>query len=325
MFIMKNQTKGEKDISISIVNYNSTNYLIDCIKSIRKYSERLDIEILITDNASLDFKPSAIHEIFPDATISCNNKNRGFAYAHNQNFRLSNGKIFFILNPDTLLTDGCLRSLLGVFDKYPNAGIVTPTLLFGNNKANTTYKELPSIKSALFELLYINNLINALINKYPVYGLDSDKNIIDIPCISGAAFMVRRDVYTKLNGLDEYFFLYFEETDFCKRVNDLLGMKIYLIKDIFVQHLYGKSSLNTDFRQTIYYESYYKYFKKHFSPFKAGIIRLLIFLGGIFRFLGLNIKYFPLTKGWRVYSNKIYTSLRLIFWALGISSLSEKS
>jgi GT2 family glycosyltransferase len=300
MFIMKNQTKGEKDISISIVNYNSTNYLIDCIKSIRKYSERLDIEILITDNASLNFEPSAIHEIFPDATI-------------------------FILNPDTLLTDGCLRSLLGVFDKYPNAGIVTPTLLFGNNKANTTYKELPSIKSALFELLYINNLINALINKYPVYGLDSDKNIIDIPCISGAAFMVRRDVYTKLNGLDEYFFLYFEETDFCKRVNDLLGMKIYLIKDIFIQHLYGKSSINTDFRQTIYYESYYKYFKKHFSPFKAGIIRLLIFLGGIFRFLGLNIKYFPLTKGWRVYSNKIYTSLRLIFWALGISSLSEKS
>ncbi len=72
MFIMKNKTKGEKDISISIVNYNSTNYLIDCIKSIRKYSERLDIEILITDNASLDFKPSAIHEIFPDATISCN-------------------------------------------------------------------------------------------------------------------------------------------------------------------------------------------------------------------------------------------------------------
>ena len=295
MFIMKNKTKGEKDISISIVNYNSTNYLIDCIKSIRKYSERLDIEILITDNASLDFKPSAIHEIFPDATISCNNKNKGFAYAHNQNFRLSNGKNFFILNPDTLLTDGCLRSLLGVFNKYPDAGIVTPTLLFGNNKANTTYKELPSIKSALFELLYINNLINALINKYPVYGLD------------------------------EYFFLYFEETDFCKRVNDLLGMKIYLIKDIFVQHLYGKSSINTDFRQTIYYESYYKYFKKHFSPFKAGIIRLLIFLGGIFRFLGLNIKYFPLTKGWRVYSNKIYTSLRLIFWALGISSLSEKN
>ena len=322
---MKNQIREKNHITISIVNYNSTKYLIDCLKSIKKYSEGLDIEILISDNASKNFEPSAVYEIYPDSIITCNNKNMGFSYAHNQNFRLSNGIFFFVLNPDTLLTKGCLRGLLDVFDNYPDAGIVTPTLLFENNKDKNTYKELPSLRSALFELLYIDKLMTSLSNKYPISGLDKDRNIIDIPCINGAAFMVRRDVYSKLHGLDERFFLYFEETDLCKRVNDLLDMKIYLLRKIFVYHFYGKSSITTDFRQTIYYESYYKYFKKHFSQFQASIIRLFIFLTGVFRLLGLNIKYFPFTKGWILYLKKMHASLQLIFWALGIRSLSEKN
>jgi GT2 family glycosyltransferase len=322
---MENSSMVKKNITVSIVHYNTFEYLIQCLKSIKRHSSSLTTEVLLVDNASNDFTPSLLYDIDPNLVITRNRQNMGFAYAHNQNFRLSKGDFFFVLNPDTSLTEGCLEGLLDVFSKYPDAGIVTPTLLFQNNKNATTHKDLPSVKAALLELLYINRLRNIMGKGHPSPILDNDKNIVDIPCINGAAFMVRRDVYAILHGLDERFFLYFEETDFCKRLNDLLRLRVYLIRDVFIYHYYGRSSITTDVRQTVYYESYYHYFKKHFSAFETGVIRLSILLGGILRFISLNIMYFPIAKGWTVYFAKILSSLRLIFWALGISPSSWRN
>ena len=150
--------KKNPDISISIVNYNSFDYLLNCLRAVLEHSRDFDVEILIVDNASKYFDSSLIYDIWPDAIITYNKKNMGFAYAQNQNFKLSNGHYFLLLNPDTLITAGCLQEIIKVFDNHKNAAIVSPTLLLRNTTFYVTHKELPTIKSALRELLFINQL-----------------------------------------------------------------------------------------------------------------------------------------------------------------------
>jgi GT2 family glycosyltransferase len=308
------------DISISIVNFNSFNYLLGCIKAVLEHCGDLNIEILVVDNASEYFDSSRIYSICPDALLTLNGCNMGFAYAQNQNFQLSNGSYFFLLNPDVLITSGSLQEIVRVFKEHKDVGIVTPSLTLSHCRHYRTHKEQPTIQSALHELLSINPLVNHF-KKQPLYDIHKPlDSYINVDCINGAAFAVRSDAYRLLHGLDEQFFMYFEEMDFCKRIRDTLGMKIALLNNVHVHHLYGRSSINTTVRQTAYYESYVKYFKKHHGIISSMVIRAFISIGEIVRILAFQVKYFPFTKGWRTYLSKMLGSSRLILWAVGFRS-----
>jgi GT2 family glycosyltransferase len=119
--------------------------------------------------------------------------------------------------------------------------------------------------------------------------------------------------------------MYFEEVDFCKRVSQIPQHKIVLLPHLKVLHFHGRSSLQTDVRQTVYYESYYYYFKKHHSFLAAFVIRGLITFNTIARMVGIQIKYFPLAKGWKEYSRKTLSAFRLLLWALGLRESSRGS
>ena len=308
--------KFNPDISVSLVNYNSSQYLTDCLQSIAKHAESLSIEVLIVDNASENFEPSSIYKIFPDAIVTCNQKNMGFAFAQNQNFKLSSGEYFLLLNPDTLITEGCLHAMLDFFHRLDDVAVISPNLATVDGKNIVTVKKTPTVKSAFLELLFINSLFS-FFHKIKANGGHFDKEEFrEVDCIDGAAFIVRAKIYDSLHGLDERFFMYFEEVDFCKRLKDI-GMKMYFLPGLSVYHLYGKSTIGTDIRQTIYFESYYQYFRKHHSIFAAIAIRIFILVGELIRILGIQIKYFPFTKGLSTYLKKVVTSLKLICWALG--------
>lgn len=307
------------DISISIVNYNSFDHLRNCLNTISNYSRNFDIEILIVDNDSKVFDPSMIYQIWPDAIITQNKNNLGFAFAQNQNFKLANGNYFLILNPDTLITKGSLHAMLDIFYCFDEAAVVAPNLITTEGKNIVTIKEMPTIKSAFFELLFINSFFSFFYKKKINGGHFDKEEFREVDCIDGAAFMVRSKIYDLLNGLDERFFMYFEEVDFCKRLKEI-GAKMYFLPSVNVYHLYGKSTIGTDVRQTIYYESYYKYFRKHYGMFAAIAIRILIFLGEIIRFFGIQIKYFPFATGLSLYCKKSVISINLMFWALGVKS-----
>ncbi|MHA2055802.1 MAG: glycosyltransferase, partial [Candidatus Hodarchaeales archaeon] len=139
--------KLKPDISVSLVNYNSSQYLTECLKSIAEHLEGLFIEVLIVDNASENFESSPIYEIFPDAIITCNETNMGFAWAQNQNFKLSSGDYFFLLNPDTLITEQCLHAMLDIFHRFDDVAVVSPNLITMDGKNIVTIKNIPTIKS----------------------------------------------------------------------------------------------------------------------------------------------------------------------------------
>jgi N-acetylglucosaminyl-diphospho-decaprenol L-rhamnosyltransferase len=318
----KDTSIPKPDISVSLVNYNSTGFLIRCLNSINEHSNALIVETLIADNGSVDFDPEKIHQIIPNAIITANQENKGFAYAQNQNFSLSKADFFLLLNPDTILARGFFHTILETFKRFQDVAIVGPNLFSASGKSLVNVRHFPTLRSALFELL----LLNAIGPKGDLG--DPIPDTVDfqyVECITGAAFAVRSQVYRSLRGLDPRFFMYFEEVDFCKRVTEALHQKIALLPRITVLHYHGRSSIQTDARQTVYYESYYHYFKKHHGFFISSVIRGLIIFNTIARILGIQIKYFPLTKGWKEYFRKTLSAFRLLFWALGLRESTRGS
>ena len=303
------------DLSVSIVNYNSTDYLIRCLTSIKHHSEGLKTEILIVDNGSSDFEAGKVHQVFPEAVISVNKKNEGFAYAQNQNFALSTADYFLLLNPDTMVTQGTLHAIIEAFQRCHNVSVVAPNLVSPEGRSLVNVRDFPTLKSASKELLYLNrvvprnNLQNSSFDKIEFQYVN---------CITGAAFAVRSRVYRALGGLDEAFFMYFEEVDFCRRMTRILHQKIVLLTHVNVFHFLGRSSIQTDVRQTVYYQSYYLYFKKHHGTRYSLLFRVLVCLSMIMKLIGIQVKYFPLRTGWTLYVNKLAISWRMFLWGLGI-------
>jgi GT2 family glycosyltransferase len=307
-------------ISVSIVNFNSIDYLVPCLDSLKKHSHGLNVEVFIVDNASMTFDPKRIYQIFPQAIVTRNQENMGFAYAQNQNFVLSRSDCFLLLNPDTVLTFGSLHAILHNFEQFKEAAIVGPKLLSPDGRNLVSVKHFPTVRSALFELLFLD-MISPKTNLSDPIPETVDFQYVE--CITGAAFAVRSHVYRSLGGLDPRFFMYFEEVDFCKRITETLHQKIVLLPHVKVLHHHGRSSIQTDVRQTVYYESYYLYFKKHYGLLTSFLIRDFIILNTIARILGIQIKYFPLAKGWKKYSLKMRSTVRLLLWALGLRQSSR--
>lgn len=313
---------NEAEIAVSIVNYNSTSHLLDCLRSIKDHSGHKHIQILITDNASRDLEPERIYQIFPDAFITINRENKGFAFAQNQNFALSKANYFFLLNPDTVITENLFQPILDTFESMPHVAIVSPNIVSPNGESLLTILNLPTLGSALWNLTYFDSLF-ASSTSPPFFGDLSQHKYVD--CITGAAFAVRSEIYRALGGLDEAFFMYFEEVDFCKRMKATFHHEIVVLPQIKLFHLFGRSSAQTEVRHTVYYESYYLYFRKHQGAFASLAVRLFIIFNTIARVIGLQIKYFPLTRSWKQYSRKTLAAFRLLFWALGLRKTSRGS
>jgi N-acetylglucosaminyl-diphospho-decaprenol L-rhamnosyltransferase len=316
----KDASASKPDISVSLVNYDSTDFLIRCLNSIKEHSDGLMVETLIVDNGSVDFEPERIHQITPNAIITVNQENKGFAQAQNQNFSLSKADFFLLLNPDTIIAQGFFRTILQTFERLQDVTIVGPNLISTSGKSLVNVRHFPTLRSALFELLLFN-MISAKRDLADQFPDDADFRYVE--CITGAAFAVRSHVYRSLGGLDPRFFMYFEEVDFCKRVTEMLHQKIVLLPRIKVLHYHGRSSLQTDVRQTAYYESYCDYFKKHHGFLASLIIRCLIIFNTVARMLGIQIKYFPFSKGWTEYSQKTISTFRLLLWALDLRESSR--
>ncbi|MFX0202861.1 MAG: glycosyltransferase family 2 protein, partial [Candidatus Hodarchaeota archaeon] len=214
------------DLSVSIVNYNTTDYLIRCLDSIKYHSDDLKTEILIVDNASDDFQAEKIHQLFPEAVITVNKENEGFAYAQNQNFALSKADYFLLLNPDTMLPQGALNAIIETFQRFHEVAIVGPNIISPEGRSLVNVRDFPTLKSALWELLYFDKVVPR--NNSQDSSFDTCE-FQYVNCITGAAFAVRSRIYRALGGLDESFFMYFEEVDFCRRMTNTLHQRIVLL------------------------------------------------------------------------------------------------
>lgn len=216
---------AQKEIvsSIIIVNYNGGEDIIDCLDSIHKHTNLEITEIILVDNASTDGSIEHIQTIFPECVVKCNLVNCGFGRANNIGAQHARGKYFAFLNPDIVVKNGWLQTLISVLEQKPQVGLVSPKILLLTD---------PSVINSCGHHVHWSGLTQCRGFGAPKACFTQQESI---NAISGAAFVMREDLYKKLGGFDESFFMYNEDTDISWRAQ-LAGYKCYYVPDAVVYH-----------------------------------------------------------------------------------------
>lgn len=265
-------------LSIIIVTYNSSGVLKDCLESIRNNKNNLGFEVIIADNNSIGENEhkvlATIEQEFKDLNIKLIrlSENCGFGAANNQGAKIAQGKYLLILNADTKLSSGkdAFQKLITFMEDHSEAGIASPKLLTSNG---TVQEWGCGFKTSLSRVIKYN------------FGFTPKKlwNVsrpIEVFWVSGAALCIQKQIFEKLCGFDENFFMYFEDEDLCWRTQEL-GYKVYYMGNISITHLGGQSFKNENvklYQKKYFYESMVYFYKKHYGPLRALIVRIITYI-----------------------------------------------
>jgi GT2 family glycosyltransferase len=219
------------DISIVIVNWHSKNYLVNCLRSLKKDQSIFTKEFILIENASNE-NICEIAEAYSDIKVIQNQKNTGFAHANNQGFTSCQGRYLLLLNPDTIILPGCIDELIEFMDNHPESGICGPLALNPDGTLQAGGNKFPNLISE------INSLFGRGKSNVTV---PPECLPIQVDWVGGACLLIRKEVYKKVGPLDEHFFMYCEETDWCWRVKKQ-GWEIYFVPKARYIHFGGQSS-----------------------------------------------------------------------------------
>ena len=274
------------DLTVSIVSYHVADELRACLESALGAAPRHDIEIIVVDNASGAATQAVLDEYESQARITCirNPENRGFAAANNQALRQSSGRYFMLLNPDCSVLDDALSVLVEAMDADPEIGACAPQLLDEAGEVSASCRALPTLESAFWHLSYMDKLFpNApRVGRYMMGDFDhrADRDV-DQP--QGAALLFDRALLGQIGDLDERFFLYFEEVDWCRRVLGA-GRRIRFLSSARVQHLAGRSADQVWGRAIHhFFESMIRYYRKAYGPWSANAVKTMVVGGAALR------------------------------------------
>jgi len=254
------------EASIIIVNWNTKEYLKRCLLSLRKQQD-VDFEIYVVDNNSIDGSKEMIRGEFPGVHTISNTVNRGFAGANNQALRFAKGNVIILMNPDIeLQTNYDLRRIVDASAKR-NSGILGPLLLNADLSIQPSVRSLPTFFSLLLIMMKLHVLFAWLpsLKKYNCQSFNYKKPQ-EVQQVSGALFAISRDCLEKVGLLDERFWIWFEEVDYCKRARDA-HFSVWFDPSVSVIHYGGQSfqQVIPRTRQAMFNASIRAYAKKHFS------------------------------------------------------------
>jgi GT2 family glycosyltransferase len=262
------------DLSIVIVNWNTRDILLRCLASIYEGRGKRAFEVWVVDNGSTDGSPEAVRERFPRARLIENKKNLGFARANNQALRKIKSPYVALLNSDTLLTPGAVDTIVDFMDGSPDVGICGPQLL---NEDGTKQNSIANIPGLATEVLNKSLLRRLLPGRYPGKELDI-KEPMEVESIIGACMVVRRKAMEEVGLLDEDFFFFLEETDWCKKMREK-GWRVFHHPGSRAYHLQGGSAKLVNVRARVeYWRSRYTFFKKHRGWPARVVLRAGLFL-----------------------------------------------
>lgn len=265
------------DLSIIIVNWKVRDLLEKCIQSIFEQTKNISFEVFIVDNNSGDGSVKMVQKKFPQVDLRASTENLGFAKGNNLAIKKSRGKYILLLNPDTEILDNALEKMVRFMDAHLECGISGCKLLNPDLSLQPSVRAFPDLASQIFILLKIHHLFphTKAMYKYLVQNFDYGKTQ-EVDQVMGAFMIIRREVIEKIGMLDENFWIWFEEVDFCKRAK-AAGWKILYTPEVKIIHHYGQSfkqamgvKKQKDFNRSLSY-----YFKKHGTKGEWLIIQVL--------------------------------------------------
>lgn len=275
------------DVSIIIVSWNTKDILRNCLQSISEQTDRIDFEVIVVDNASTDGSTAMVKKDFPQVTLIENSENRGFAAANNQGIAITKGRYVLLLNSDTIVLDNAISKTVSFADAHPKAAVVGCRVLNPDLTLQPTCFMFPSILNMLLSTTYLYKLFP----KSKFFGREQmtwwDRNdTSEVDVVTGCFMLVRHKAIEQVGLLDERFFIYGEETDWCCRFKKA-GYKVLFTPFAGIIHFGGQSTRQVATRMILLNKgSKLLFLKKHKGYFAYALACLLTAL-----FLFLRVPY----------------------------------
>jgi N-acetylglucosaminyl-diphospho-decaprenol L-rhamnosyltransferase len=279
------------DLSVVILSWNVRDLLRQCLRSVAgdtglitgsgpepKAPYGLTAEVIVVDNASNDGSAEMVRAEFPFVRLILNETNRGYTGGNNDGIAVAGGRYVMILNPDALVMEDALATMVAYADAHPEVGVLGPQLLDPDGSVQSSRRRFPTLMTALFESTWLQPLAPCgVLRRY--YLLDcADDETQEVDWLVGACLLVRRETIQQVGGLDEGFFMYSEELDWCRRIRQAGWKVVYLPKAQVIHHV-GKSSDQVVAQRHIYFQtSKVRYFRKHHGALAAGGVRIVLLM-----------------------------------------------
>lgn len=278
------------DCSICIVTYQAGDFLRLCLHSLKENTQ-LNYEVIVVDNGSCDGTQEMLQSEFPEVQRVINPRNEGFTRPMNQALRLASGRYLLMLNPDTLILPQAIDRLVAFMEQTPEAGICGPKVL---NPDHTLQKPCRRGEARPWAVIsYFTGLAqlfpkSRFFNGYLLTYLDENQTHT-VDGVAGSCMLIRRQVMEQIGLLDEQFFAYQEDADYCFRARKA-GWKIYYLPEAQIIHYGGMGGSRVEPMRSIlaWHQSYYRYYRKNLARDYFFLFNWLFYLAMLLK-LGLAL------------------------------------
>lgn len=312
--------RNQKDISIIIVNWNALIYLEKCLHSIYSQATDLKYEVIVVDNASTDGSRELVREKFPYAIIICNHTNLGFAKANNIGIMQSSGRYICLINSDVEVLKGCFENMKTYMEQHPEIGMLGPQILDLQGKMQRSCMGFPTLWNIFCRALAMDTLFPTvkifgghLLTYWP------HNKVRNVDVLNGCFWMIKREALNQVGLLDEAFFIYGEDIDWCKRFWNA-GWNVVYFPEAKAIHYGGASSSIAPIRFYLELQkAYLQYWEKHYNRTEYIVFSFILVLQHIIRLLG-DIVLYVIQPAKRIsITLKINRSLAFMKWRLGFN------
>jgi N-acetylglucosaminyl-diphospho-decaprenol L-rhamnosyltransferase len=266
-------------LSIIIVTFNSMKDIGACLGSVAAQTSSVDVETVIVDNASSDGTAAAVRARWPAVRVLDAGRNLGFAAGNNLGIRQTSGELVLLLNPDTIVRPGALDTLIAALDARPDAAVAGPGLVNGHGRAELSFGRMIGPFAELRQKVLVTGhaLDVPLVTGYVEWLTSRER---DVDWVSGACLLVRRADAEAVGLLDERYFMYAEDVDFCAAIR-ARGRRVIFAPAARVVHLRGQSAASRPrATEMAYRRSQLAFYAKH-HPGWVPILRAYLKLRGM--------------------------------------------
>ena len=242
----------------SIVTYNNISTIAKTLETLFGETKDIDFKLYVLDNGSSDGTPEYIEKNYPDVTVIRSGKNVGFGAGHNIIINQVESKYHAVINPDIGLTQNAVKKMADYMDGNPEIGLLSPRICFPDGRDQILGKRNPHLKYLVASRLR-GDEPSKLLKEYAMLDCDLSKPT-EIENATGCFMFIRTDVLKSIGGFDDGFFMYFEDADLARRINEVSKCVYY--PDAVVNHVWGRDSKRNFKLMLVHINSMLRYFRK---------------------------------------------------------------
>lgn len=300
------------DLSIIIVNLNTCELLKQCLQAVHNSVMGIDFEVIVVDNGSYDESVGFVKQQYPHLRLIENKSNIGFAKANNQGIKVSKGRYLLLLNSDAFLLENTIKEMINFADNQNEVAVVGSMWLNPDGSFQASYNDFPKLLPECMLSLGIAKILYSPF--FPSYPPEESTKIKRCDWVGGACMLVRKSAIDEVGLLNENYFMYVEEADWCYRMVKA-GWEVFYLPQAKVIHLGGQSADRISLQQQIrLYQSKYYFFLNHYGFFEGKLFKCFV------HFSALIKSCYWLIRGLLKQNPTIETRERSkIYWQVAIS------